>query len=185
MIDDDLELGQALRDLEHGFELLGIDGDGVEGEPRRGQKLERFDDAVLQQPARIGLVADEVAHADEFAAAAQPVERARSGVGIGQRQPADDAAHEIDLAAEIEAFLGLAADLVQDLHQHRALDAGALELRAQVVGGEIAREAVADESGPAIGVPAGPPEMMMRVDHGSIGCPSGWRSSDAAARTSA
>src|SRR5947209_6168432 len=108
----------------------------------------------------------------------QPVERARSGVGIGQRQPADDAAHEIDLAAEIEAFLGLAADLVQDLHQHRALDAGALELRAQVVGGEIAREAVADESGPAIGVPAGPPEMMMRVDHGSIGCPSGWRSSD-------
>ena len=101
---------------------------------------------VLQQPARIGLVADEMAHADELAAAgAQPLERARGGIRIGQRQPADHAAHEIDLLAEIEAFLGLAADLMQDLDQHGPLDAAALELGAQVVGREIAREAVAGE----------------------------------------
>src|SRR5262249_33129920 len=115
--------------------------------------------------AWIRLVTDEVAHADELAAGAQPPERVRGGVGIGKRQPADHAAYEIDLFAEIKALLGLAADLMQDLHQHRALDAAARKLRAEVVGREIARQAVADAVGPSVGVPAGPPEMMMRVDH--------------------
>ena len=90
------------------------------------------------------------------------------GIRIRERQPADHAAHEIDLLAEIEAFLGLAADLMQDLDQHGPLDPAALELRPQVVGREIAREAVAGEIGPVVGVAAGPPEMMMRVDHAVI-----------------
>jgi hypothetical protein len=93
------------------------------------------------------------------------LELARGRIWIRERQPADDAAHEIDLLAEIEAFLGLAADLMQDLHQHRPLNAAKRELRPQVLGGEIAREAVADGIGPSVGVPAGPPEVMMRVDH--------------------
>src|SRR5262249_30937687 len=72
---------------------------------------------------------------------------------------------EIDLFAEIEALLGLAADLMQDLYHHRPLDAAARKLRAQIVGREIARQAIAGAVGPSVGVPAGPPEMMMRVDH--------------------
>ena len=117
-------------------------------EPGGGEQLERFDDAVLQEPARIGLVADEMAHADELAAAAaQPLDRLRRGVRIGERQPADHAAHEVDLVADVEALLGLAADLMQHLDQHRALDAAALELRPQVVGREIAIEPVADHPG--------------------------------------
>ena len=75
-------------------------------------------------------------------------------LGAGQRQPADDAAHEVDLLAEIETFLGLAADLMQHLDQHRSLDASARELGAQIVRGEIARKAVTHQVGPGIGVPA-------------------------------
>jgi hypothetical protein len=40
--------------------LRGIDRDGVEDEPGGGEELERFDDIVLNEPARIGLVADEM-----------------------------------------------------------------------------------------------------------------------------
>src|SRR4029453_722289 len=122
--------------------------DGVEGESRRGQELERFDDAILQQPAWIRLITDEVAHADELAAGAQPPERVRGGVGIGKWKPADHPAHEIDLFAEIEALLGLAADLMQDLHHHRPLDLAARKLRAQIVRREIARQAIAAAPGP-------------------------------------
>src|SRR5262249_52628712 len=63
MIDHDLELWQATRDVEQGFELRGVPRDRVEGEPRRSQELERFDHAVLQQPAWIRLVTDEMATA--------------------------------------------------------------------------------------------------------------------------
>src|SRR5260370_17744811 len=54
---------------------------------------------------------------------------------------------------------------MQDLDQHRPLDVAARKLRTQVVGREIACKTIADALGPRIGVPAGPPEMMMRVDH--------------------
>src|SRR5262249_8729270 len=112
---------------------------------------------------------DEVAHADELAAAlAQPLDVACGGIRIGERQPADHAAHVVDLLADIEAFLRLAADLVQYLDQDGALDAAARELRAQIIGREVAVEAVADQLRPRIGVPSRPPEMMMRIDHGSI-----------------
>src|SRR6266480_5275164 len=106
-----------------------------------------------------------MAHADEFPARAQPLERARGGVGIGQRQPADDAAHEVDLFTDVETLLGLAAELMQDLNQHRSLDPAAGDPRAQVVRREIACQALADLIRPGIGVPARPPDMMMRVDH--------------------
>ena len=135
--------------------MRGVDRNGVEDELCRGQQLERFEHAVLQQPTGIWFVADEMADADQLAAARfQSLDRARRGVGVGQRQPADDAAHEVDLLAEIETFLGLAADLMQHLDQHGSLDAGARELGAQIVRGEIARKAVTDRVGPGIGVPA-------------------------------
>ena len=168
MVDHDLELRQALRQLEHGFELRRIDGYGIEGKPRRSEELLGFDHAVLQQPAWIRLVADKMAHADELPAGAQPLKRPRRCVGVSKRQPANHAANELDLVAEIETLLGLPADLMQHLHQHRSLDAAAVELRTQVVGREIARQAITDLIRPRIGVPPPPPEMMMRIDHGLI-----------------
>src|SRR5512133_2156466 len=165
MIDHDFELRQPNCEVEHGFELRRVDGNGVEGKPRRGQQLERLEDALLQHPARVRFVADEMAHADEFPARAQPLERARGGVGIGERQPADDAAHEVDVFADVETLLGLATELMQDLDQHCSRDAAAGELRAQVVRREIAGQALADPIRPGIGVAPRPPEMMMRVDH--------------------
>ena len=106
-----------------------------------------------------------MAHADELAAAAQPFQSACRPDRIGERQPADDAAHEVDVFADVETLLGLAAELMQDLDQHCSLDAAAGELRAQVVRREIAGQALADLFRPGIGVPPRPPEMMMRVDH--------------------
>src|SRR5437899_2715704 len=96
------------------------------------------------------------------------LERLRRCVGVGKRQPANHAANELDLVAEIETLLGLPADLMQHLHQHRSLDAAAVELRTQVVGREIARQAITDLIRPRIGVPPPPPEMVMRIDHGLI-----------------
>jgi hypothetical protein len=55
---------------------------------------------------------------------------------------------------------------MQNLNQHGAFDAAAVKLGAQILGREIARKAIADGRGPRVGVTAGPPEMMMRIDHG-------------------
>src|SRR5262249_57096613 len=127
--------------------------------------LWRSDHAVLKRPARSRLVADEMAHASKLAAGAQPLERTRRGIRIGERQPADNAAHELDLVGEIETLLGLPADLMQDLHQHASLDAAAAELGAQIVGREIARQAITRLIPPRIAVPAPPPQKVMRIDH--------------------
>src|SRR5262249_35403738 len=54
---------------------------------------------------------------------------------------------------------------MQNLDQHRSFDAATGELRAQVIGREVAREAIADRAGPRIWWSAGPQEMMMRVDN--------------------
>jgi hypothetical protein len=54
---------------------------------------------------------------------------------------------------------------MQNLDQDRSLDAGARKLGAQIVRREVARKAITDRIGPRISVPAGPPEVMMRVDH--------------------
>ena len=62
-------------------------------------------------------------------------------------------------------MFGLAADLVQHLNQHCALDTASLELRTQIIGRVVAVEPVADLSRPSIGMLVRPPEMMMRVDH--------------------
>src|SRR6516162_187861 len=105
-----------------------------------------------------------MAHADELSALAEPFDRARCSVRIGKREPADHAAHEIDLAAQIEKFLRLVA-LRQDLDQHRPIDVAAFELRAQIVWGEIARKAITSCRRPSVGMTAPPPEMVMRIDH--------------------
>ena len=106
-----------------------------------------------------------MAHANEFAAAAQPFQRLRGRVRVDQRQPADHASHKIDLAAEIEEFFGLPGHLVEDLNQDGALDAAAHKLGAQIFGREVTREAIAGGRWPRVGVARGPPEVMMRIDH--------------------
>ena len=88
-------------------------------EPGGGEQLERFDHAVLQQPARIGLVADEMAHADELAAAPRSRSSAcdvASGSASGS-QPTTPRTKSTS-CADVETLLGLAADLMQHLDQH-------------------------------------------------------------------
>jgi hypothetical protein len=162
MIEHDGEVGQPARDFQHRFELRRSDRDGIEGQPRGTEQPERFDHLRLQQPFRIGLVADEVADADQLAAPHQFLERLRGGGRIGQRNPADHATDEIRRALDVEEFARLVE--LQHLHQHGAVDAAGGKFGTQIVGREIAVETLTCLRRPVIGMPADPPKVMMRVD---------------------
>jgi hypothetical protein len=128
-----VELGQALRDFEHGFELGRTDGDGVECQSGGSSELQGFDNAVLQQPARIRLIVDEwrtptSLPSVEFSRWSARAVASGSSVWVDQRQPADHAAHEADLLRELQALQGLTFELMQHLDQHGPSDAAALEL---------------------------------------------------------
>jgi hypothetical protein len=80
----------------------------------------------------------------------------RTGIWIGERQPADNAAHEADLARDIEAFLCLTVELMQHLDENGAFDAAARKLGAKVIGGEIPRQPRSGIWRPRVCVPARP-----------------------------
>ena len=168
MIEHDLQFRNRAGHRQHRFELTVVHRDRFEHQAGLGQQTERFAHARLQQPIGVGLVGDQRADADQFAARLHAFKRTRAGRRIRERHPADHAGDKVDLALHVEEFVGF-VDLVEHLHQNGAVDAGFLELRPQNFGREIAIEPRADRGRKLVRPLAERPEVLVTIDDRHIG----------------
>lgn len=163
VVDDHPQARYSRRDLGYELQMLGQDRDDVERDAVLGEHAERLDHLRPHQPARVGLVVDQVAHADEQRLL-RPRRGARGGrLRVEQRQPADDAGDPLVLA-RVGEHRGRVLVVVLGLHQHGRVDASRDQLRQQLAGVVAAVGRRRQRGQRRIATALDLPDVLVRVD---------------------
>ncbi|BDZ54081.1 hypothetical protein GCM10025870_11540 [Agromyces marinus] len=152
-----------VRDLEHGFEVLGQHADDVERHAGGLEDAEPLVDVVAPEPARVGSVVDEVADAAEAHPAAEFLEAGCRPLGFVQRDVADHPEHARLGLGDGEHVLGVVV-VVGGLDEHGAGHARPRERRQDLRHLEVAVEHAGLGRQPAVLRALEAPDVLVRVD---------------------
>jgi len=167
VIEDDRQVGHALRRLDHRIELLLVDRNRFEHEAPFRKHAQRCQYVRAQHPGGVGFVCDEMAHAHELRSPCQCVEGTCARGFIGERNPADDAGDESVLVGDVQILERLVI-VIERLHQERVIDTGCPQFGQEVVGREITGETVAEQRWQRPLALGDPPKVLVGVDDAHV-----------------
>ena len=165
MVDDHAQTGMPRGEDRHELEVPRQHGHDIEGHAALLEHTEGFVDIGTQQPVRIRLVVDEVAHSDHQRVPRPFVEGRRRRGRIIERGVADDP-DDLRVGRGGRAHQGGVLGVVRRLHLDGEVDACRTQLGREVVERhrDIDRREVRSE--PVVLGRRRIPDVLMRVDNG-------------------